>query len=232
MADISKTARYASIYALGVFLNRAVSFIMLPIYTRFLSPEDYGTIELLTMTVDVFGMIASVGLTAAVYKFYYQYESRHEKNQVISTISILLALFYFLASSIGFGMSDILGGAILDGSSQSGLYFRLIFVTFFLQAFIEIPFVFIMAQQRPVFYVSASTAKLIIQLSLNIYFVVIQDMKVLGVLYSGLISSVIVGLFLMSYTYKMVGFSFSKSLAKSMIIFGAPLIISNLGISF
>jgi len=229
MSDVAKTARYAAIYALGVFLNRAVSFIMLPIYTRFLTPKDYGTIELLTMTVDVFGMIASVGLTAAVFRFYYKYDKSEQRNRVISTISILMALLYFIASSLGLGMSNILASLVLDGTPESILYFRLIFITFFLQAFIEIPFIFIMAQQRPLFYVSVSTGKLLLQLSLNIYFVVFLEMRILGVLYSGLLSSLIIGLVLMSYTYKKVGFSFSKSMAKSMILFGAPFIISNLG---
>jgi O-antigen/teichoic acid export membrane protein len=229
MTDVTKTAKYAGIYALGVFLNRAVSFIMLPIYTRFLTPRDYGTIELLTMTVDVFGMIASLGLSAAVFRFYYQYEKQHEKNQVISTISLLITLFYFLASTLGFGISDILAGKVLDGSGESIFYFKLIFITFFLQGITEISYIFIMTQQRPIFYVFVSTGKLFLQLSLNIYFVVILNMHVLGVLYSGLISSIIIGLVLTSYTYKTVGFSFSKSLAKSMIFFGAPFIISNIG---
>jgi len=228
MTDVVKTARYAAIYALGVFLNRAVSFIMLPIYTRYLTPEDYGVIELLTMTVDVFGMIAGVGLTAAVFKFFYQYDDREKRNQVISTISILLALFYFIAGCIGFGMSDFLGSIILNGSSESTFYFRIIFITFFLQAFIEVPFIFIMAQQRPFFYVLISTGKLVLQLGLNIYLVVILNMGVLGVLYSGLLSSLIVGSVLTVYTYNQVGLAFSKDLAKAVILFGAPFIVSNI----
>lgn len=229
MSDVRKTARYAAIYALGVFINRAVSFIMLPIYTRFLSPRDYGTIELLTMTVDVFGMIASVGLTAAVFRFYYKYNEQKKRNEVISTISILLIMFYFLASTLGLSMSHIFADTILDSTNESILYFRLIFITFFLQAFIEVPLIFIMAQQRPLFYVSVSTGKLLLQLSLNIYFVVYLEMGVLGVLYSGLISFFIVGLALSSYTFKTVGTSFSKPMAKSMVLFGAPFIISNIG---
>jgi O-antigen/teichoic acid export membrane protein len=164
MTDITKTAKYAVIYAVGVFLNRAVSFIMLPIYTRFLSPVDYGTIELLTMTVDIFGMFASVGLTTAVVRFYYRYEKQEERNQVISTISFLAIIFYLLASSLGLAISDTLAKIVLDGSKESTLYFRLIFITFFLQGLVEISLMFIITQQKPIFYVIISTGKLFIQL--------------------------------------------------------------------
>lgn len=53
-------------------------------------------------------------------------------------------------------------------------------------------------------------------------------MGVLGVLYSNLASSFVMGLVLTCYTYKSVGISFSRPMAKSMLLFGAPFIMSNL----
>jgi len=229
MSEILKTAKYASIYAIGVFLNRAISFIMIPIYTRFLTASGYGIIELLSMTVDVFGMIAGLGLTAAVFRYYYKYESQRDKNLVISTITILLIILYLMASSIGFISSDFLAKIILNSIPQSAYYFKLIFIIFFIQAFIEIPLIFIRAQQKPTVFIFISTIKLLLQLSLNIYFVVLLEMNILGVLYSSLISSIIIGIILIGYTFHEVGFHFSKRLAGAVILFGAPLIISNLG---
>jgi O-antigen/teichoic acid export membrane protein len=229
MSEITNTAKQAAIYAIGVILNRAVSFIMIPIYTRCLTPADYGTVELLTMTIDVVSIIAGVGLSTAVYRFYYKYEDEKDRNSVISTVSILLILLYFITSSIGFLSSGELSRLILGGGSENLFYFRLIFMCFFLQAFIEIPLIFIRAQEKPIFFVIITTIKLALQLSLNIYFVVIERMSIQGVLYSTLISSLIIGTWLIAYTFKAVGFRFSKKLAVSMMIFGTPLIISNLG---
>jgi O-antigen/teichoic acid export membrane protein len=229
MSEITNTAKQAAIYAIGVILNRAVSFIMIPIYTRYLTPSDYGTVELLTMTIDVVSIIAGVGLSTAVYRYYYRFEDEKERNSVISTVSLLLILLYFITSSIGFLSSGELSRLILGGGDKNLFYFRLIFMCFFLQAFIEIPLIFIRAQEKPVFFVLITTIKLALQLSLNIYFVVIEQMSIQGVLYSTLISSLIVGSWLIVYTFKEVGFRFSKKLAISMMLYGAPLIISNLG---
>jgi O-antigen/teichoic acid export membrane protein len=229
MSEVTSTAKQAAIYALGVILNRAVSFIMIPIYTRCLTPADYGTVELLTMTIDVVSIIAGVGLSTAVYRFYYRYEGEKDRNSVISTVSILLILLYFITSSMGFLSSGVLSKLILGGGSENLFYFRLIFMCFFLQAFIEIPLIFIRAQERPVFFVLITTIKLALQLSLNIYFVVFKQMGIQGVLYSTLISSLIIGTWLIAYTFKVVGLRFSKKLALSMMVFGAPLILSNLG---
>lgn len=229
MSEISKTVKYAGIYAIGVFLSRTVSFIMLPIYTRFLTPENYGTIELLTMTIDIFGLIAGIGLTAAVFRFYYKYDSEIKRRQVISTIMILLISFYMFASFVGIISSDLLGKLIIADQPNAGLYFKLIFIVFAFQVFIETPLTFIKAQQRPILFVFISVLKLILQLSFNIYFVVVLNMAVLGVLYSSLIASVVIGLILAVYTFKSVGFRFNRKIAYSLIMFGAPFILSNIG---
>jgi O-antigen/teichoic acid export membrane protein len=228
MSEVRRTALYAVIYTVGVVLNRVISIIMLPIYTRCLTPRDYGTLELLTMTTDVFGMLAGLGLTAAVFRYYYKYETEAERNMVISTVTMLLMVFYFVASSIGFLSSDVLASLILEGGKEDKFYFQLMFAIFFIQSFIEIPLTFIKAQQRPYFFVLVNAGKLLLQLSLNIYFVVILKMEILGVLYSTLISSLVFGIGLVIYTFKTVGFSFNRGFARTVILFGAPFIITNI----
>ena len=47
------------------------------------------------------------------------------------------------------------------------------FITFFFQPFVEVPMLFIKAQQRPFLFVGINSMKLIFALSLNIYFVVV-----------------------------------------------------------
>jgi O-antigen/teichoic acid export membrane protein len=228
MSEANKTLKFAAIYSIGVFLNKIVSIVMLPIYTRNLSPKDYGTIELLTMTTDIFGLFVGFGITTAMFRYYYRYDTQKERNTVISTLAILLILLALFASSLGILASGPLAEEILEGGRTDSIYFQLMFVILFLQVFIEIPLTFIRSQQRPYLFVLINAGKLIIQLSLNIYFIVILEMHVIGVLYSALISFSIIGGGLIIYTFKNVGFAFNNKLAKSVIIFGAPFIITNL----
>ena len=41
-----RLGRDAALYSIGVLLGRAVSFIMLPVYTRYLSPADYARLSM------------------------------------------------------------------------------------------------------------------------------------------------------------------------------------------
>src|SRR5690349_5081474 len=66
-------------------MRRMVSFIMLPIYTRYLSPEHYGTLELLSMVLDFAAILFGLRIAEAVFRFYYDTEDPDQQNSVIST---------------------------------------------------------------------------------------------------------------------------------------------------
>ena len=89
MADFKQetkaVAHHSSVYMLATILNKVVSFLMIPIYTRFLIPSDYGIIEILGLTTDLIGMVISIGIASAMYRFYFDYDDVKEKNEVIST---------------------------------------------------------------------------------------------------------------------------------------------------
>jgi len=67
-ATFRRLGRETATYGLGVILGRAVSFLMLPVYTRFLSPSDYGIIQLLDLTVDVAAIFFTAGASSGVQR--------------------------------------------------------------------------------------------------------------------------------------------------------------------
>ena len=74
--------KQSAIYGAGIVLGKLASFIMLPVYTRYLTPADYGVLELLSMTIDVIGMIAGIGIGSAVFKFYADEADEAGKREV------------------------------------------------------------------------------------------------------------------------------------------------------
>jgi len=227
--SLSNTARHSAIYALGVLINRAAAFIMLPIYTRYLTPADYGVIELLFMTTEVFAMIASAGLFAAVFRFHAKAGSDDERRRVVSTATLLFIGFYAVGGTLGFALAEPLAAVVLPGVEDGELFLRMIFVSFFLQALIELPLLYIRIRQRPWMFVAIGAIKLSLQLGLNLWFVVQLELHVIGVLYGTLISSLAVGLFALPYTFRHTGIRFDTAIARRLLRFGVPLIIAGLG---
>jgi len=227
-ADNKKMVSHTSIYMLGGILRRGVSLIMLPIYTRYLTPADYGVVELLSMLLDIATIIFSARVGQAIFRYYCTAESEQFKNSVISSALMLAALMNGLGALVVITLSSQLSVAIFSDASYSSLI-ALFAVTMFLNPLSEIPLVYIRAQQKPWLYLIFSVARLTLQLSLNIYFVVMLEMHVLGVIYSAVISSLIMAFILTGYSLSKVGFSASLETMKSLFSFGLPLKLAALG---
>ena len=192
------------IYTTSELLRRGVSLIMLPIYTRYLTPADYGVVELLSMMIDVGMIIFSARVGSAIFRHYCVAETSIERNRVISSALVLALVMNGIGTIVMLLISDELALIIFSDITYSD-YISLFVLTMLLNPFVEIPLVFIRAQQKPWLYFIFSITKLLVQLSLNIYFVVLLELHVQGVIYSAVISAALMAILLTSYTLYKVG---------------------------
>ena len=225
-----KLISHGSIYFLGNILRHMVSFAMLPIYTRLLTPADYGTIELLSMVIDFTGIIFGLRIGEAIFRFYLMAEDDISKKQIISSSIMLTTFLNGLGFLILYGVSGFLSTTIFGGLEQQNLLI-LFSLSLLFQPIIEIPMIYIRAQQRPWLFVSFSMLKLSLQLSLNIYLVVILGLGVRGVVLSAVISGGVMALLLGGYCLGKTGINFSFHKAKTLVAFSYPMILAGL-ISF
>jgi O-antigen/teichoic acid export membrane protein len=212
---------HGGIYLLGSLLARAVSFIMLPIYTRCLTPSDYGVIELLTMILDLVGILVSVRIGQSIYRYYYKYDQDGDRREVLFTAYVSSMASSILGMLCVLLFANQLAAAFFGDVKLVGLL-RLFSLSMVFHGLIETPMVMIRAQQRPWFYLTVSITKLVMMLGLNIYFVVYLRLHVEGVIYSGLISGGIMSLAMGGYLLKNTGLSFSMAKAKEMMLFSLP----------
>ncbi|HEX8904454.1 MAG TPA: oligosaccharide flippase family protein, partial [Longimicrobiaceae bacterium] len=227
-SEFRKVGRHTLVYGMGVALGSLASFLMLPIYTRYLTTSDYGVLELLGMTIDVIGMIAGVGLAAAVFKFHSELETEAERRRLLSTAAIGMLALALATSLVGAALAGLLNQVVFKGA-QNPLYFRVFFLIYFLQAATAPALILLRIRERSLAFVAVNLAKLVLSLALNIYFVVVRRMGVEGVLASTTLVNGVLGIGLAAYTFRSVGFSFSLPRFRQLTAFGAPLVVVSLG---
>lgn len=220
---LRQLGRHTLIYTAGIIIGKIASFVMLPVYTRFLTPADYGVLELLGMTIDVIGMITSVGIVAGVFKFYSEDESQTGKNAVISTAALSAVGLAGATCLFGFFLSPVLTETMF-GPQGNPLYLRLYFLIYFIQTFEYLPFLLIRAENRSVLFVTLNAAKLVATLSLNILFVVYLRMGIEGVLISTILATSASALALSAYMIARVGLRFSTDKFRQMLRFGSAIV--------
>ncbi len=71
--DIGRFFRHSSVYAFGNVLNRLGAFVLLPVYTNYLTVSQYGAIELFYTIAAVVSSLLSIGIAHATLRFYFEY---------------------------------------------------------------------------------------------------------------------------------------------------------------
>lgn len=80
-------------------MARSLGLFLLPIYTTYLSPADYGKFSILGIILDMSMLLLGLQLPQAVYKFWADARDRNEQRQIIGTVmwlSVVLSTLIFI----------------------------------------------------------------------------------------------------------------------------------------
>ena len=126
MTKAGQMVKHSTIYALGNILRKLVGFIMLPIYTNYLTPGDYGTVGLLVFMVSLIEAVFGAHMISAVPKFYHEGKTKKEKNCVVSTAFLVTTIFSGASALLMITFSDQLS-AVLLGDVKHSIYRIILF---------------------------------------------------------------------------------------------------------
>src|SRR5262245_1884445 len=86
--------RHSAIYGLGSVVARILGVLLLPLYTRYLSPSDYGLIETLVALTAVLSALVAQAMKSAFFRFYFDSAEPARRLLVVRT-----AFWYVMAAS-------------------------------------------------------------------------------------------------------------------------------------
>lgn len=84
------TARTGLAYASASLGQRAIAFLLLPLYSRFLSPGEFGQISMLVTLYSVIGIVLSFGLEASVFRAYFKHQDPMTRSRSLGAIGAFL----------------------------------------------------------------------------------------------------------------------------------------------
>ena len=172
-SDIKKIGSQSFTYWFGVMAAKIAGFLLIPVYTRYLTPADYGTIELLSITTDIAALIFGMQIGQGLFKFYHECETQEEKNRLVSTTLIsMVALGIFMA--IGFNIFAKPITLLIFGSLDYLSYVRFFSTVYFLNLVVEIPFSLLRIKKEARLFTIVNFLNFIAMLVLNVFFIVVM----------------------------------------------------------
>lgn len=222
-------ARQSSVYALTMLLSRAMSFVMVPVYTHRLGAADYGLVELID-TVDLVVLVLFSSAVADPFlRHLHDAPDARGRDRVTSTAIVFLAGVGALVALLGALASPALAALLLRDARRAPLL-QLTFGAVAFQAMLEIPLARFRADDRPLHFAAWTLARTGLGLALNLAFIAALDLGVPGLALSTLLASAVTATALCALTLRQTGVAFDPAALRRMLVFGWPLVPGALAI--
>jgi O-antigen/teichoic acid export membrane protein len=92
---IPKIISNTALYSIASFLQMGVGFLLLPVYTLYLTPEDYGKLNVVTAITAFVSRMLLMSLPVAATRFHFKSEMQEFRAKVWGSILILLLINSF-----------------------------------------------------------------------------------------------------------------------------------------
>lgn len=218
------------LYTFANLFTRGIGFILLPIYTRIISKVEYGLFDYLTTIGALLGVVITLEITQAIFRFIPDYKEAPEKQIRLASTGFWFSVgMYLLLSILCFAFSKSLASILLDDA----MYSDLIKVTcvLFLSNAVLYNFTSLMrANLLSKQVVIVSTLNAVFVASFSLLFVAYYELGLYGLI-SGQLFGILLSIFVAYTRVKTwIKFVFCFESLKQMLSFSAPLIFSSIGV--
>ena len=220
---VKEAGKHGLVFGLGGMINRAVGFFLIPLYTRLLTPSDYGTMELVNVLLAFVLPWFSCGLNIAIFRFYYEVKSDDDCRQLIgTTFTSILSISAVLTTILIYFRGDI--SRLFFGEARYSEYLFWAFTAGFFNANNSVPWALFRAQKKSGRYTLYNVITFGIGVSLNILFLVRFRWGVLGIFRARAVSAVVSCLLLLIDRRKDISIRFSFADFNRLFKFGMPFV--------
>jgi O-antigen/teichoic acid export membrane protein len=222
IGKILKLGKETAIYGLSSIVGRFLFFLLVPLYTNFLLPSEYGIIATLYSYIAFLQIVYNFGFESAYMRFIAMPEIGTKKD-IFSTPFLSLIATSFACSIVLHTFAYPVAMAIGLRDEQVFLVHLTAWVMFF-DALSSLPFAALRMNHKAMQFAAIRVVSFIINILLNIFFIVGLKMKSDGVLLANLISSGLTFLILLPVIAGNFSFKFSGKVYIELIRFGLPTI--------
>lgn len=214
------------IYGLGSVANQALAVLLLPLYTRYLAPDEYGSYALLSAAGSLVALAAALGISSGLTRIFFLYESAEERGRVVFTAIVFALLSASLVGTLLFACAPLLSRLLLD-SADPVAWVRLTIAIFCLAALNSVALSTLQVLQRPRSYVACSALGLLASCGTSIWLVAGLGRGVTGV-FEGQLTGIVVQLALaLAACATTLRPRFHGGALRAMLAFAIPLIPAN-----
>ena len=161
-----KVLKNTIIYGLGKSSLQIVGFLLLPLYTRFLTPSDYGILSLINFFTGFLLTVFVLGTSTSVFKFYLEADEIKKSEACYSSL-LLVSAWSFIIIMILYPYKDFLSILLFEKKAYSS-HLMIGVCTTALVAIASIPMFIIRADDKAGLFITNNFLRMIVRAILGI----------------------------------------------------------------
>ncbi len=210
-----------AVYGMGDVATHIVSFLLMPLFTRYLVPFDYGIWGMLTTASLVAKIVFRWGVDASFMRFFYDCDDDAARQRLASTI-----LFFLLAAN---GL--ILLIALVAAPFYSAWYFKvpgqtlplqLMILSTFIGGFFFLPFHVFRIRNQPRLFSTLTFVRSATTVATRVLLVIVFHFGVMGLVVSELAITSVFAVVLLPWFAPLIRPVFSRKTLGEVLRFGLP----------
>ncbi|EDL64356.1 polysaccharide biosynthesis [Bacillus sp. SG-1] len=208
--------------------TKIIAFIMLPIYTRFLSdPSQYGVLDYIDRITSMLTFLVIFGTDSALAYYYFEAKDQKLRDYYVRTVMMFRLVIVMILGLVVFAGGDWLSELLLEETGKSYLLLIAIGTLFFdtILTLILTVLRYDFFTKRVVFF---TVLKMLLIAVVSYLMLITIWPTVTGILAARILSVGFVALLLFKYAVKYVRPYFDKKLLVEVLKYAAPLVPASL----
>jgi len=219
---LKKLVSQTAIYGLSSVVGRLLNYLLVPLYTRYFLPAEYGVVTELYAYVAFLVIVLTYGLETAFFRF-------SKKNNDVKVVYSTALISLIVSSVIFVVLMFVSSTSIANWMGYAGHneYIEWFAIIIALDAVSSISFARLREQNKAVRFVLVRLANIFVNIGLNLYFIIYLEFGIEYIFIANLIASIGTIILLIPEMFASV-WRFDKVLWNKMMIYALPLLIAGL----
>lgn len=218
LKDLKSLGKESVIYGLSTVGARLLNFLLMPFYTHYLVPAEYGVVATVFSYIAFLNILYQYGMDQAYMRHY----GDRDKAFSAAYSSVLVTCgFFSLVLALAPGFWAELGGI---GSSRSHLVLYAA-VILFLDGINVLPFADLRMGHRPLYFAGIRLCSITLNVILNVVLITRFHMGIEGIFIANVVSS----LFSVAAVPKRFSFTLDREMLAKLMSYALPLLPAGLG---
>jgi O-antigen/teichoic acid export membrane protein len=210
-----------SYYTIGNVLPKIFSFFLLPIYTKYLAPSDYGIVNSMDVLSGVLVILFTLSIERSMYRLYYDYKTEKGKRDFLGTMVIAI----FLVSTFILILLFIFHQYVENIYKAISFYpyFAFSIISAYFSTFALIPKIYFQVREKANIFLILSLLQFISNVSCVLFFVVYLKQNALGMIKGGFLGSCITLPIYLIISFRIINFRFDLKIFRESLKFSLPM---------